>query len=65
MRKRQTKETTGTVPPESETPKPEERNCVEALAYQLWLQRNCPIGSDQEDWFEAEEQLRTAKSRAA
>jgi len=24
------------------------------LAYQLWLERGCPIGSDQEDWFRAE-----------
>ena len=25
-----------------------------ALAYQLWMERGCPIGSDQEDWFRAE-----------
>jgi hypothetical protein len=31
---------------------------VEALAYQLWLDRGCPIGSDQDDWYRAEEQLR-------
>jgi hypothetical protein len=31
---------------------------VEALAYQLWLERGCPIGSDQDDWYRAEEQLR-------
>lgn len=36
---------------------------VEAMAYQLWLQRGCPIGSDQEDWYRAEAEL-TNKKRA-
>ena len=31
---------------------------VEAMAYQFWLQLGCPIGSDQEDWYEAEAALR-------
>jgi hypothetical protein len=34
---------------------------IAALAYELWLARGCPIGSDQEDWFRAESLL---KSRA-
>ncbi len=38
---------------------------IEALAYELWLQRGCPIGDDQRDWFRAEEQLRKAVQRAA
>ena len=29
------------------------------VAYQLWLARGCPNGSDQEDWFRAEEILKT------
>jgi hypothetical protein len=33
---------------------------VEAMAYQLWLQRGCPIGSDQEDWYRAEAELVTS-----
>ena len=36
-------------------------NTVAALAYQLWQQRACPIGSDQEDWFRAESQLKARK----
>ena len=36
-------------------PEPEQ---IEALAYQLWLERGCPNGSDQQDWFQAEDQLR-------
>ena len=31
---------------------------VGAMAYQFWLQRGCPIGSDQEDWYRAEAELR-------
>ena len=31
---------------------------VEAMAYQLWLLRGCPIGSDQEDWYRAEAELK-------
>ena len=31
---------------------------VEAMAYQLWLLRGCPVGSDQEDWYRAEAELK-------
>lgn len=31
---------------------------VEAVAYQLWCQRGRPHGSDQYDWYRAEEHLR-------
>jgi hypothetical protein len=37
---------------------PVDPEAVEAMAYQLWLQRGCPIGSDQEDWYRAEAELR-------
>jgi hypothetical protein len=37
---------------------PEEAS-IAALAYQLWLARGCPIGSDREDWFLAESMLRS------
>jgi hypothetical protein len=37
---------------------PVSENAVAALAYQIWLKRGCPIGSDQEDWFRAEEDLK-------
>jgi hypothetical protein len=32
---------------------------IAALAYQLWQERGCPIGSDQDDWFRAETMLRS------
>jgi len=31
---------------------------IAVLAYLLWEQRGCPIGSPEEDWLKAEEQLR-------
>ena len=31
---------------------------IAALAYLFWQERSCPIGSDQEDWFRAEETLK-------
>lgn len=33
-------------------------NQIAALAYQLWQERGCPSGSDQEDWFRAEQELK-------
>ena len=66
MLKRQTTESTKkSGSPEPATANPERKLIVEALAYSLWLQRGCPVGSDQEDWFEAEQQLRAAQSLAA
>ena len=31
---------------------------IATIAYQLWLDRGRPIGSDREDWFRAEEMLK-------
>src|ERR1039458_3854002 len=33
---------------------------IATVAYQLWLDNGCPIGSDQEDWFRAEAMLKNA-----
>ena len=38
---------------------------VAALAYKMWQERGCPIGSDQEDWFRAENELKNRKVLAA
>jgi hypothetical protein len=32
------------------------------LAYRLWLERGCPEGSPDRDWFEAERALQAAKA---
>lgn len=34
---------------------------IAARAYQCWQERGCPLGSDQEDWFRAEAELRKRK----
>jgi hypothetical protein len=31
---------------------------IAARAYELWMQRGCPIGSPEVDWLEAEAEIR-------
>jgi hypothetical protein len=31
---------------------------IEQVAYDFWVQRGCPMGSPEEDWFRAEQKLR-------
>jgi hypothetical protein len=38
---------------------PENHDDVALLAYKLWQQRGCFVASDLEDWFRAENQLKT------
>src|ERR1017187_3671932 len=33
---------------------------IATIAYQLWLDDGCPVGSDQEDWLRAEAMLKNA-----
>ena len=33
---------------------------IATVAYQLWLDNGCPVGSDQENWFRAEAMLKNA-----
>lgn len=35
-----------------------DREAIAARAYELWLRRGCPHGSAEQDWLEAEAQLR-------
>lgn len=37
------------------------QDAIAALAYQMWQERGCPLGSDQEDWFRAENELKNRK----
>ncbi len=37
-------------------------NEIAAVAFQLWLEGGCPIGSDQEHWFRAQHMLRIAQA---
>ena len=34
---------------------------VADLAYQRWVERGCPQGSAEEDWFQAEHELRSGR----
>jgi hypothetical protein len=45
----------------------EPRNQAElsSLAYELWIQRGCPLGSPEVDWFRAEEELKSRKKLSA
>ncbi len=43
----------------SETP---QHDAIAARAYELWQQRGCPDGSPQEDWGQAEEELRRSSA---
>lgn len=38
---------------------------ISALAYELWIQRGCPLGSPEVDWFRAEEELKSRKELSA
>jgi len=42
-----------------------QQEAISKLAYVLWLNRGCPIGSADEDWIEAEQQVRGRKAIAA
>ena len=37
---------------------------VAELAYTLWESRGCPIGSPEEDWFKAEQELASTAGSA-
>jgi hypothetical protein len=56
-------EATGTAAaPAQEVPAAESQSTNEqiaALAHALWIERGCPEGTPDEDWFQAEERLRT------
>lgn len=44
---------------------PDNHTEIAALAYEFWIQRGCPIGSPEEDWFRAEEELRNCKANVS
>jgi len=48
----------------SESAGAENRNYVEiaALAYQLWKDRGCPVGSPEADWFQAESEWKARET---
>lgn len=54
-----------TAPPEVEyTVSVEDHEAMARLAYCFWEARGCPIGSPEEDWYRAENELRQPAVRA-
>jgi hypothetical protein len=49
--------TSGILETDETQPKNANESLVRVRAYELWQARGCPDGSDQEDWFTAEEEL--------
>ena len=41
------------------------REEIARRAYELWQARGCPIGSEQEDWLQAESELRAQNSMSS
>jgi hypothetical protein len=52
---------------QEETLEPERVSEIEiaARAYEIWQSRGCPIGSAEEDWFQAERELTTQKTTSS
>lgn len=43
---------------QKDVPEKNTRQETALRAYQLWRERGCPEGSEEEDWFRAEEEMR-------
>jgi hypothetical protein len=41
----------------------DEREEIARLAHQFWIERGCPIGTPEEDWFRAEVEVRSQASK--
>ena len=59
----------GTKEPKSSIQPAAAENSTDAqiamLAYQLWQERGCPIGSPEEDWLRAERELKNTTAPAS
>jgi len=52
---------------QEDTLEPERVNEIEiaARAYEIWQSRGCPSGSAEEDWFQAERELKTQQTKSS
>lgn len=62
------KPTQGIVAPDSSevtelASNPDEREEITRLALQFWIERGCPIGTPEQDWFRAEAELASRDSK--
>jgi hypothetical protein len=44
--------------PELEAAEVDIEQKIAARAHELWIERGCPLGSPEEDWFRAEQEIR-------
>ena len=52
------------MPPSTSTAKvPHDK--IAMRAYEKWCKRGCPHGTDAQDWYEAEQELRTEMMRTS
>ena len=47
---------------EADLSKEVDRETIQRLAYRLWQERGCPVGSPEIDWFHAEQNIRVLSS---
>jgi hypothetical protein len=47
---------------ERQLEEPLDEAAVAELAYRRWVEKRCPQGSAEDDWFEAERDLRSARA---
>ena len=47
---------------EPQSQQPLDPTAVADLAYQRWVEKGCPQGSAEDDWFEAERNLRSGRT---
>ena len=45
------------MPPGGFNTEPKSEDVISDRAYELWLERGCPEGSPEEDWYRAEREL--------
>jgi hypothetical protein len=48
--------------PTTQAVEPSNQEKISARAYQLWIERGCPIGSPEIDWLRAETEITAAES---
>ena len=51
------------VPPEGSVGPALAQQDIACLAYAIWQERGCQIGSAEEDWFEAERRLQASSAK--
>ena len=59
MAQKTTKPRAQSVTPKADTDLGPFSEQITALAYALWQERGCPDGNPDEDWFKAEQEIRT------